>query len=80
MPQTAVTEPSAPDPAGYGPAVDAMLGAAGIAPTSDERERLIEMYAMYRPGIEALYAIPEVRYEAPALVFHADPKLAEWGK
>jgi hypothetical protein len=68
------------DPSSYGPAVDAMLGAAGITPTSEEREQLLDMYALYRPGIDAMYALPEVRYEAPALVFQAEPKLAEWGK
>jgi hypothetical protein len=60
-------------------AVDAMLAAAGLSVTPDERERLLEMYAIYRPGIEALYALPEARYEAPALVFQAEPKLTAWG-
>lgn len=68
------------DPSAYGPAVDAMLGAAGIAPTPEEREQLLDMYTLYRPGIEALYALPEARYEAPALVFQADPKLTQWGR
>jgi hypothetical protein len=60
-------------------AVDAMIAAAGLSMTPEERERLLEMYALYRPGIEALYALPEARYEAPALVFQAAPKLTAWG-
>lgn len=72
MPETAT-----PD---YGPAVDAMLAAAGIALSSEERGQLLEMYAQFRPGVAALCEIPEVRYEAPALVVQAEPKLAEWGK
>lgn len=75
-----MSEMQIPNPSSYGPAVDAMLGAAGITPAPDEREQLLEMYALYRPGVEALYALPEARYEAPALIFQADPKLAEWGK
>jgi hypothetical protein len=60
-------------------AVDAMLGVAGLSPSDGERERLHQMYAVFKPGIEALYALPEARYEAPALVFQAAPKLAAWG-
>ncbi len=75
-----MSEIATPDPATYGPAVDALLAAAGIAPTAAEREQMVGMYAMYKPGIAAMYALPEVRYEAPALVFQAEPKLAEWGK
>jgi hypothetical protein len=59
--------------------IDAMLAAAGLAPSPEERAALGEMYAMFKPGVEALYAVPEARYESPALVFQAAPKLAEWG-
>jgi hypothetical protein len=60
-------------------AIAAMLAAAGLAPTAQERAALGEMYAMFKPGVEALYAVPEARYEAPALVFQAAPKLTAWG-
>jgi hypothetical protein len=60
-------------------AVDAMLAAAGLTVSADERAKLLEMYAMYKPGVAAMYALPETRYEAPALVFPAAPKLGEWG-
>ncbi|MCW2953110.1 MAG: hypothetical protein JWQ48_2280 [Conexibacter sp.] len=60
-------------------AVDAMLDAAGLSPAPAEREQLLQMYALFKPGVEALYALPEARYEAPALVFQAEPKLTAWG-
>jgi hypothetical protein len=59
--------------------IDAMLSAAGLDPSPEEREALGQMYATFKPGIDALYAMPEVRYEAPALVFQAAPKLQAWG-
>jgi hypothetical protein len=71
--------PAAAPTAADAAAVDAMLAAAGLTVAADERERLLEMYAIYRPGIAALYDLPEVRYEAPALVFQAEPKLQAWG-
>jgi hypothetical protein len=60
-------------------AVDAMLDAAGLSPAPSERAQLLQMYALFKPGVEALYALPEARYEAPALVFQAEPKLTAWG-
>jgi murein DD-endopeptidase MepM/ murein hydrolase activator NlpD len=60
-------------------AVDAMLDAAGLSPAPAEREQLLQMYNLFKPGVEALYALPEARYEAPALVFQAEPKLTAWG-
>jgi hypothetical protein len=59
--------------------IDAMLSAAGLNPSPEEREALAKMYATFKPGIDALYAMPEARYEAPALVFLAAPKLQAWG-
>jgi hypothetical protein len=59
--------------------IDAMLDAAGLQPSADERAALGRLYATFKPGLEALYALPEVRYEAPALVFQAAPKLDAWG-
>jgi hypothetical protein len=60
--------------------VDAMLAAAGLSPEATEREELIATYTMFKPSVESLYAVPEARYEAPALVFQAAPKLAPWRK
>ncbi|HWI70534.1 MAG TPA: hypothetical protein VNT55_01165 [Baekduia sp.] len=60
-------------------AMDAMLAAAGLQPSDDEKVALGQLYATFKPGIDALYALPAVRYEAPALVFQAAPKLDAWG-
>lgn len=59
--------------------VDAKLAAAGVDPSDDERAALVELYATVKPGVEALYALRGVRYESPALVFQAAPKLDDWG-
>lgn len=58
--------------------VDAKIAAAGLTPTAAEREALIAAYAAFKPLVDALYAVPEARYEASALVFQADPKLTPW--
>lgn len=60
--------------------VDAMLAAARIVPDPGEREALIAGYAAYRPGVEALHAVPRCRYEHPALNFEAAPRQPHpWG-
>ncbi|GCD90162.1 hypothetical protein [Nocardioides sp. LS1] len=58
--------------------VDAMIAAAGLSPSVTEREGLIATYGGFKPLVEALYAVPEARYEVPALVFQAAPKLTPW--
>ncbi|HYC81566.1 MAG TPA: hypothetical protein VEB65_07250 [Solirubrobacterales bacterium] len=75
-----MSETATPDPVER-PVVEAMLQAAGLDPIRDERERewLLEMYGLVRPGIAGLYAATGVRYEVPALNFRAEPKLSEWG-
>jgi hypothetical protein len=60
-------------------AIEAMLSAAGLQPSPEERAALGALYAVFKPGVDALYALPEARYEAPALVFQAAPKLDAWG-
>jgi hypothetical protein len=60
-------------------AMDAMLAAAGLQPSDDEKAALGQLYATFKPGVDALYALPAARYEAPALVFQAAPKLDAWG-
>jgi hypothetical protein len=62
-----------------GAAIDAMLDAAGLNPSAGERASLAALYGVFKPGVEALYALPEARYEVPALVFQAAPKLTPWG-
>jgi hypothetical protein len=58
--------------------VDGLLAAAGFRPTPEERARLIGIYPPHRHNIDALYAIDEVRYEAPGTIFVADPDFADW--
>ncbi|MDQ8044419.1 MAG: hypothetical protein AAGC46_00180 [Solirubrobacteraceae bacterium] len=58
--------------------VNTLLAAAGVDPSAAERETLTEMYAMFKGGVELIHAMPEARYEVPALVFEADPELTEW--
>lgn len=73
-----MSEPSAVDASDQHRFVDVMLESAGISLTAEDREGLLAMYAVCRPGIQAMYALPEARYESPALVFQAQPKLANW--
>lgn len=58
--------------------IDVMLAAAGLNPSPEERTGMLELYATFKPGVDAMYALPECKYEVPALVFQADPTLAEW--
>jgi hypothetical protein len=58
--------------------VDTMLAAAGLDPSPAERQEMVTMYEAFKPGVEALYAVPEARYEDPALVFLAQPPLDVW--
>lgn len=46
---------------------------AGISPTQDEISMLVASYAEQRLAVAALYAVPGVRYEDPAIEF--DPRL-----
>jgi hypothetical protein len=79
LPGLAAPEPPGPGPGLYAETVDAMLAAAGLTPNADERAAMLEIYAIFRPRVDALHALAEARYEAPAPIFSAAPKLAEWG-
>jgi hypothetical protein len=59
-------------------AVDTMLAAAGLRLPADDRRALVELYRQYRPRVDALYEVPEARYEAPAQVFQAAGNLKRW--
>jgi hypothetical protein len=58
--------------------VDILLALHGLQPAPGDRETIAAMYDVFRPGVDALYALPEARYEVPALVFVARPPLQEW--
>jgi hypothetical protein len=57
-----------------------LMAGSGLRPSDDELESFATSYVMLRAGIESLYAIPEARYEDPALVFRADPSFEDWGR
>jgi aspartyl-tRNA(Asn)/glutamyl-tRNA(Gln) amidotransferase subunit A len=75
-------DPSAPD-APASPHADAVrdrLAVAGLEPSPDDLASLIEQYPLYVAGVASLYEIPETRYESSAVVFDADPPLADWSE
>ena len=51
--------------------VPALLAAAGISPDPEEVAVMIADFPDRAAKIEALYAVPEARYEEPDLVFRA---------
>jgi hypothetical protein len=55
-----------------------LLGRAGLRPSPEEFKILLDAYPLHKEGIESLYAIEDVRYEAPALVFDPTPVFADW--
>jgi aspartyl-tRNA(Asn)/glutamyl-tRNA(Gln) amidotransferase subunit A len=69
-----------PEPSESEVAVRTLLKAAGLSPSEDEIATLIAAYPAHKAGIESLYAIPEARYESPALIFNPTPVFADWAK
>lgn len=60
--------------------VQTMLDAAGLAPDEEARMAVATLYAALRPGVDALYELPEIRSESPALGFAAAPPLDSWSE
>lgn len=54
-------------------AVDQLLAIAGVSPGSSETAAMVDAFAGARTSIEALYKVPGVRYELPALSWSAIP-------
>ncbi|MFN8075105.1 MAG: hypothetical protein U0Q15_06745 [Kineosporiaceae bacterium] len=52
-------------------AVDLMLDLQGIPASPDEREAMAATFAASRAAAAALYTLPGVRYELPALTWSA---------
>jgi hypothetical protein len=52
----------------------AALQQAGISPSADEIDAMVTSYPTAREAAAALYSVPGVRYEDPAITF--DPRLA----
>jgi hypothetical protein len=59
-------------------ALEALLAAHGLTPDPGALDELRSMFPGYARARDALYAVPEARYEVPALVFEAAPKLDPW--
>jgi hypothetical protein len=51
--------------------VGALLTMAGLAIFDEERDTMIAGFAKTRAAVDALYRVPEVRYEVPALTWSA---------
>lgn len=51
----------------------AALQQAGISPSAEEIDALVDAYPTARAAAAALYTVPGVRYEDPAVTF--DPRL-----
>jgi hypothetical protein len=58
----------------------AQLHAAGLPATEAEIDGFVAGHETWAAGIESLYAIPECRYESPALTFTATPAFADWDR
>jgi hypothetical protein len=51
--------------------VRGLLAAGGLALTDTQVEKYVRVYPTLRAAADALYAIPELRYEQPAVIYHA---------
>lgn len=54
------------------------LAEAKLPAREDEIEDLVAAYPVQRAMIDLLYAVPEAKYEAPALHFNPLPVFADW--
>jgi hypothetical protein len=49
--------------------VRSLLSAAGLSLTEEQIQIYVRVYPKLREAADALYAIPEVRYESPATIY-----------
>jgi hypothetical protein len=47
------------------------LAAASIVPSAEEVETLVAGYPTMKAALDRLHAVPEARYEEPAVIFSA---------
>ena len=52
-------------------AVRTLLAMAHLTPPEDEVAGMVEGFVAARTAVRMLYAVPEARYEEPALIFRA---------
>jgi len=53
--------------------VRALLQMAGVSPSEEEVAAMVAGFPATRAMIDSLYSMPGVRYEEPAVIFHAKP-------
>jgi hypothetical protein len=51
--------------------VRGLLAAGGLSLTDTQVEKYVRVYPTLRAAADALYAIPELRYEQPAVIYRA---------
>ncbi|HTF50413.1 MAG TPA: hypothetical protein VK735_23490 [Pseudonocardia sp.] len=60
--------------------VRALIAGAGLNPSDDELAELIRVYPQFRAALDRLHAVPDARYESPALVFPAVGTYVDWAE
>jgi hypothetical protein len=68
---------TAPDPA-LEATVTTLLGQLGLKPSPEELASLVSAFEQQEVGRLAMWAVPEARYESPALGFNAAPTFVDW--
>jgi aspartyl-tRNA(Asn)/glutamyl-tRNA(Gln) amidotransferase subunit A len=66
------------DVADQRPAIATRLTAAGLTPSAEEIDQITKHHFELARGLAALYDIPELRYEEPALTFDPDATFVDW--
>lgn len=51
--------------------VRGLLAAGGLSLTDTQVEKYVRIYPTFRAAADRLYAIPEIRYEQPAVIYTA---------
>ena len=51
--------------------VRGLLAAGGLSLTDAQVEKYVRAYPTFRAAADRLYAIPEIRYEQPAVIYHS---------
>lgn len=60
-----------PIPADVDTTVRTLLEVAGLDLTEEQIQKYIRVYPAIRASADALFVIPEIRYEQPAVIFPA---------
>jgi len=54
-------------------AIAQLIALAGITPNEEETQAMVDALPVNRASVDALYAVPGVRYEVPCLTWSAVP-------